>query len=89
MTINPISPQQFEAGQLVFHLAEGTREPRPVTVVGHTVEGHPLFVEGHVSVKVTTDANLAVREDIPNHPLTKRRERILADVRWPDSILNK
>jgi len=85
MNVNP----KFEIGQLVYHLGEGIREPRPVTVVGHTIEGHPLYIEGHAAVMVTTAGNLAVREDIPNHPLTKRRERILADGRWPDGVLNK
>jgi len=53
----------------------GTREPRPVTVVGYGADGHPIYVEGHVSLMVTTDENLAVKEDIPNHPYTQRFEK--------------
>jgi len=66
---------QFQPGHLVYHLANGVREPRPVTVVGYSADGLPLYVEGHVAVKVTTDSNLAVKEDIADHPLTRRFEK--------------
>jgi len=70
-----MSSNQFQPGHLVYHLASGTREPRPVTVVGYGADGHPIYVEGHVSLMVTTDENLAVKEDIPNHPYTQRFEK--------------